>query len=105
MKKLAVLLTILMIFSVVSAYASTNKPLENLGSGLNDVVYGNTEIPDDINATKTKGTPAYEKCTQKTNDDVGRGLAKFVGGLWKVATFWYPESDASCQTQAVPVKK
>ncbi len=77
-------------FNTVS-FASTNKPLENIGSGLDDMAYGQVEVPDSIDQTKTKGSPAYEKCTAKTNDDAGRGIARFVGGLWKVATFWYPE--------------
>jgi hypothetical protein len=82
-------------FSAIStgAFASTNKPLDNLGKGLDDMLYGVVEIPDNISETGTKGTPAYPSCTKKTNDDVGRGIARFVGGLWRAVTFWYPESE------------
>jgi len=76
------------------AFASTNKPLKNLSTGLDDIVYGDVEVPDNINETGTKGTPAYPECTAKTNDDIGRGIARFVGGVWRIATFWYPEDEA-----------
>ncbi len=98
MKKLLIFLVILTMFFNVSAFASTNKPLKNLGEGLDDMVYGEIEIPDSIDETHTKGTPAYQSCTTKTNDDVGRGIARFVGGLWRIATFWYPESDEGAVT-------
>ena len=75
----------------VGAFASTNKPLKNIGEGLDEIVYGKIEIPDSIDETNTKGSPAYSDCTSKTNDDFGRGIARFVGGLWRIATFWYPE--------------
>jgi len=91
MKKLV---TIFMVFSIVlcaNAFASTNKPLQNLGKGLDEIAYGQIEVPDSINETNTKGSPAYSKTTEATNDDVGRGIARFVGGIWKIATFWYPE--------------
>ncbi|MFH1878410.1 MAG: hypothetical protein ABH883_06360 [Candidatus Omnitrophota bacterium] len=93
MKKIFAVLVIFALSFNVSAFASTNKPLQNLGAGLNEVAYGEIEVSDSINETNTKGTPAYSKCTAKTNDDVGRGIARFVGGVWRIATFWYPEKD------------
>ena len=93
MKKVLSILVVFMFVFSVCAFASTNKPLERLGKGLDDMVYGQIEVPDSINQTQTKGTPAYAKCTDKTKDDAGRGIARFVGGLWKVATFWYPEDE------------
>ncbi len=91
MKKFFALLVIFALLFNVSAFASTNKPLQNIASGLDDIVYGDLEVPDSIDETNTKGSPAYPDCTAKTNDDVGRGIARFVGGVWKLATFWYPE--------------
>ena len=91
MKKLFIVLIVLVMVFNVSAFASTNKPLQNLGEGLDNIVYGDVEVPDSINETNTKGTPAFTECTSATNDDVGRGIARFVGGIWQVATFWYPE--------------
>ena len=93
MKKFLILLVIFAMVLSVNAFASTNKPLKNIGDGLNDIAYGEIEVPDSIDETHTKGTPAYPDCTSKTNDDVGRGIARFVGGVWKLATFWYPESE------------
>ncbi len=89
-KVLIILIVLVMVFNV-SAFASTNKPLQNLGKGLDELAYGQIEVPDSISATATKGSPAYSRCTTQTNDDVGRGIARFVGGIWKIATFWYPE--------------
>jgi putative exosortase-associated protein (TIGR04073 family) len=94
MKKFLVLFAIFVMLFSVSAFASVNKPLQNLGKGLDNIVYGEIEVPDNINETNTKGKPAFTKCTAATNDGVGRGIARFVGGVWEVATFWYPEDSA-----------
>ena len=91
MKKILILLVVFGLMANCMVFASTNKPLENLGKGLDEVAYGQIEVPDNINETDTKGTPAYPECTSKTDDGVGRGIARFVGGVWKIATFWYPE--------------
>jgi len=95
MKKLLTFFVIFALFFSVTAFASTNKPLKNIGEGLNDVVYGKIEVPDSVDETHTKGTPAYPDCTSKTNDGVGRGIARFVGGICRIATFWYPESETT----------
>ena len=100
MRKFFIFLVIVGLLFNVTAFASTNKPLQNLGSGLDDMLYGVVEIPDNASETNTKGSPAYEDCTAKTNDDVGRGIARFVGGIWKVATFWYPEDSATTTSTA-----
>ncbi len=102
MKRFLIFLFIFALLFNVNAFASTNKPLKNLGQGLDDMFYGSVEVPDSIDETGTKGSPAYASCTGKTNDDMGRGIARFVGGLWRVATFWYPEEDASA---SVPVSR
>jgi hypothetical protein len=95
MKKLLIFCVIFAIMCSATSFASTNKPLKNIGEGLDDMVYGEIEVPDSIDETHTKGTPAYPECTSATNDDVGRGIARFVGGLWRVATFWYPEDEGT----------
>ncbi len=95
MKRLFILILVAAIMMSSAAFASTNKPLKNLGSGLDNVVYGTVEVPDNIDQTGTKGSPAFDECTAKTDDDVGRGIARFVGGCWKIATFWYPEDDTN----------
>ncbi len=104
MKKLLIVFVVLTLAFSTVAFASTNKPLKNLGAGLDDVFYGSVEVPDSINETNTKGTPAYSSCTSKTNDDVGRGIARFVGGIWKIATFWYPEDEGTTTSKPM-VKK
>lgn len=95
MKKLFILVLVAAMMFSATAFASTNKPLKNLGQGLDDMVYGKMEVPDNINETGSKGSPAYDSCTEKTNDDFGRGVARFVGGAWRIVTFWYPEDDAN----------
>lgn len=93
MKSLMIFFVILAMLFNVTAFASTNRPLKNLGEGLDEIAYGQIEVPDSVDETGTKGTPAYSKTTAHTKDDAGRGIARFVGGLWKIATFWYPEDD------------
>ena len=78
------------LFSFVSMAANPFK-LDKLEPGLDDVVYGSIETPDNINETNSKGTPAFADCTDKTKDGVGRAIVKVVGGLYKIATFWYPQ--------------
>ena len=94
MKKFIAILIIAALIPSFSAFAiSKNEPLKNLGDGLDDVAYGAIETPDNIDETHTKGEPAYADCTDATKDDVGRGIARVVGGVWKVITFWYPKGE------------
>ena len=97
MKKIfAILVIVTLVFGIGvsgSSFASENAPLKNLSKGLDDVFYGDLEIPDNMNETGSKGSPAYSSCTEATNDDVGRGIVRIVGGAWRILTFWYPESD------------
>ena len=82
----------LFIASTVNCFA-LDTPKDKASSGMNDIVYGQVEVPDNINATNSKGAKAYESCTDKTKTGVERGIARFVGGLWKVATFWYADTE------------
>ena len=96
MKKIIALFLILTFTSGLSAFAaSKNEPLKNLSTGLDNIAYGTVEIPDNINETNSKGQKAFPKCTDTTKDDVGRGIVRVVGGLWEIATFWYPSDSTS----------
>ena len=91
MKKIIVVLVIITFLPAMNALAiSKNEPLKNLGTGLDNMAYGVIETPDSANQTQSKGEPACSECTSDTKDDVGRGIARVVGGIWQVATFWYP---------------
>ena len=91
MKKFIACVIILSIALSFEAFAiSKNEPLENLGKGLDNIVYGDLETPDNVNGTNSKGTKAFPECTDMTKDDVHRGIARIVGGLFQVLTFWYP---------------
>ena len=84
-------LILITLISSVNAFAiSQNEPLKNMSKGLDNVVYGIVEVPDSVDQGNTKGAKAFEDCTDKTRDDVGRGVARVVGGVWQLATFWYP---------------
>ena len=82
MRKITIFFAVIVALSSVSAFASTNRPLERLGSGLDEML-------------GEKAEPAAGSSAAVTKEDVGKGVARFVGGLWKVATFWYPESDTT----------
>jgi hypothetical protein len=91
MKKLIAILLIVSFIPAFNAFAiSKNEPFKQLSKGLDNIVYGDMETPDNINETNTKGAKAFEDCTDDTKDGVGRGIARIVGGLWQIATFWYP---------------
>ncbi len=89
MKKILALLIICTFIFTYSSFASENTPLKNIGNGLNNIVYGSVETPDNVNQTNSKGTN-FTNCTDKTKDGVGRTIVRVVGGLWQVLTFWYP---------------
>jgi len=91
MRKTIALLIVISIVLTSSVFAiSRNEPLKKLSKGLDNIVYGEIEVPDNINETNTKGTKAFTDCTDDTKDGVGRGIARIVGGIWEIATFWYP---------------
>jgi hypothetical protein len=91
MKKIIAIVLILSFITTFSAFAiSKNEPFKKLSRGLDNIVYGGVEVPDNINETGTKGQKAFKDCTDDTNDDVGRGIVRLVGGLLELATFWYP---------------
>jgi len=91
MRKTIALLIVISIVLTSSVFAiSRNEPLKKLSKGLDNIVYGEIEVPDNINETNTKGAKAFTDCTDDTKDDVGRGIARIVGGIWEIATFWYP---------------
>jgi hypothetical protein len=89
-KVLALLIVISLVLSSAAYAISRNEPLKKLSNGLDNIVYGKMEVPDNINETNSKGSRAFSKCTDTTKDDVGRGIARIVGGVWELATFWYP---------------
>ena len=91
MKRFIAILIIVAFIPTVGAFAiSKNEPLKKLSKGLDEITYGSIEVPDNVDETNTKGSKAYSKTTDATKDDVGRGIARVVGGLWEIATFWYP---------------
>ncbi len=83
------------ILSAVCMAADNPFHLDKLEEGLDNVVYGTIETPDNIDETNTKGKPAFKDCTAKTNSGLGRAVAKIVGGAWQIATFWYPKEESA----------
>jgi len=110
MKKVIVItIAALFILSAAGAYASDadlkqpiSKPLEStkdrMSRSMNNIFYGPAEVPGNMNETGTKGA-AMERCIPKTKSGVERGIARVVGGVWQLATFWY--SDPGCVTSTV----
>ncbi len=100
MKRIIAILIIVAVIPSMNAFAiSKNEPLKQLGKGMDNVLYGTLESPDNITG-KTEGQKAFSKTTDATKDDVGRGIARVIGGIWQIATFWYPTD-----TDAKPMKK
>jgi hypothetical protein len=110
MKKiLVVTIAALFILSAAGAYAADielkqplAKPYENtkdrMSRSMNNIFYGPAEVPGNINETGTKGA-TMDRCSPKTKSGVERGIARVVGGVWQLATFWY--SDPGCVTSTV----
>ena len=92
MKKFIAILLVLAFIPTLNGFAiSKNEPLKKIAKGLDNIAYGTIEVPDNISETNSKGTKAFSDCTDTTKDGVGRGIARVVGGIWEIATFWYPE--------------
>ena len=91
MKKIIAVLLIVTFIPTFSALAiSKNEPFKKISIGLKNVTYGTIEVPDNINQTGSKGEKSFPECTDDTKDDIGRGITRIIGGLWEIATFWYP---------------
>lgn len=91
MKKFIVFVLIATFIMTSSVFAiSKNEPFKKLSKGLDNIVYGSVETPDNINETKSKGQVAFKECNDDTKSDVGRAVTRVIGGLWEIATFWYP---------------
>ena len=109
LKKMFILAIVsLFVFSTVGVYAETalNQPIakppiektkDRASRAMNNILYGPVEVPKNLDETKTKGT-AIDRCNQKTRTGVERGIARVVGGIWQLATFWY--SDPGCVTSS-----
>ncbi|MCX5679545.1 MAG: hypothetical protein NTZ95_02595 [Candidatus Omnitrophica bacterium] len=102
MKKIAAIIIVtLFAFSAIGAYAAEtalNQPIakpydktkDRMSRAMNNIFYGPTELPDNISNTKTKGE-AMDRCIPKTKTGVERDIARLVGGVWQIATFWYSD--------------
>ena len=82
-----------------------DKTKDRLSKGKDNLLSGTTEMPDNLNETKTKGTK-LEGHTEKTRTGVERGIGRFFTGVWQLATFWYsdpgynkPSSSSSGKTK------
>ena len=92
MKRIAVFLIVgIFILSAASVLAAETTT-ERLNKGLNDMLYGPVEGPDNISETKTKGAKVSDDCIDKTKTGVERAIARTFAGVWKVATFWYADT-------------
>ena len=112
-KVVALAIVAIFISSVTGGYAAesgssqpTAQPMEKtkdrLNRGMNNILYGPTEVPDNLNETNTKGTK-IDRCSDKTRTGVERGIGRLFAGVWQLATFWY--SDPGCVTSTKGASK
>lgn len=108
-RALVITIAALFILSAAGVYAADTglkqplvKPYEStkdrMSRSMNNIFYGPAEVPGNMNETGTKGA-AIDRCSPKTKGGVERGIARVVGGVWQLATFWY--SDPGCVTSTV----
>ena len=99
------LLSTLGAYAAETASKSTDQPTipttestkDRASRAMNNILYGPLETPKNIDQTNTKGTQ-IDRCIPKTKSGVERGIARVVGGIWQLATFWY--SDPGCVTSS-----
>ncbi len=87
-----------------AAYAETTAQTTPVGGtesmkgrisrGMDNILYGDVEVANNLNETNTKGT-AVENCTTKTKTGVERGIARIGNGVWQLLTFWYSDPGPS----------
>ena len=114
-KKIITLVTLsIFIFSAIGAYTAsadtsqpTAKPLEStkdrVSRAMNNIVLGPTEVTENLDETKTKGTK-IDRCSEKTRSGVERGIARLFAGVWQLATFWYSDPNAASTTGSTSTK-
>lgn len=102
MKKISILMAFMLMFSGVNAFASADRPLKNIGESLKQTAPAGSCPLSSVNNTDTKAVVPCNDCAPKTSDEVGKGIARFVGGLLKVAIFWCPEDRSASATSAAP---
>lgn len=61
---------------------------------MTQMLYGTCSPSQPQNYAKSK-VPVEATCDRRTRTDVERGLAEVVSGVWHLATFWYPDTEAS----------
>lgn len=76
MKKMFLLVVVCACALGLTCQAHASGPIGNIGEGLDDIIQG------------LIGSPG---AGDGSDSGHGKGAARFVGGVWKVATFWYPE--------------
>ena len=104
-KSAYLLLAALFIFTTIGMCENLNQPTakpyestkDRVSRGMNNLLLGPVEVPKNLDESKTKGTQV-ERCSTKTRSGVERGIARIVGGVWQLATFWY--SDPGCVTSS-----
>ncbi len=83
----------LFIFSMINVSYALEKTKDRASSAMDNLLYGPTEIPNNLNETKSKGTKVSDAHTEKTKDGVERGIARLGTGVWKLLTFWYSDHE------------
>lgn len=91
MKKAAIATIAVLFFMATIVPLAQAGPKDNLSKGMDNIFYGQVEGPDNLNETGSKGTKAFPECTDGTKDGVERTIARTVGGIWQILTFWYPK--------------
>jgi len=81
---------VLCAFPEKAASASSPSVIKKLETGLDEMLLGGR---DRISSASAK-TAEYASRAVKAKDDLGRVIARFVGGLVKTVTFWYPDEPA-----------
>ncbi|MFH1863848.1 MAG: hypothetical protein ABIJ85_02995 [bacterium] len=89
-RKICVLVLAIALLTISSNVYALEKTKDRLNKGMNNIFIGQIETPDNINESKTKGTNVAD-CTDKTKSGVERAIARFVGGVWQLGTFWYSD--------------
>ena len=94
MKKITVFAILaIFILSLTGMSFALEKAKDRASSGMDNILYGPTEVPKNLNETKSKGTKVSDAHTEKTKDGVERGIARLTTGVWKLLTFWYSDND------------
>jgi len=102
-KTLFLAMATIILFYTAGAYAESSnvpskKTRDRASRVMDSLLPGPPEISYIKGSPEARGTSDDRCACKKKNNEVEKAIVSVVGGVWKIATFWCP--DTGCQSSA-----